>query len=111
MYQSSITTRSVVPTLVIAIAVAAFNLSTPSRADVDIEPGLDVWKTNPCDGAVDLPPLPAGFFGPGSLAVDACPDFLLEGYPYPDICGPPNPFPKNEYRFEIVWRDRHGNVV
>ena len=67
------------------LAIAAFTDPT-SHADVDIEPGLDVWKTNPCDGAVDLPALPEGFFGPGSLATDPCPDFLLEGYPYPDIC-------------------------
>lgn len=109
MYQ--ITTKKSMAAIVAIAAIAAICLPVTSLADVDIDPGLDVWKTNPCDGAVDLPALPAGFFGPGSLAVEACPDFELKGHPFPDICDPPNPFPKNEYRLQITWRDQHGNTV
>ena len=103
--------NSVATLCLIAIGVFITALPLTCTADVNIEPGLDVWETDPCDGAVDLPALPEGFFGPGSLATEACPDFLLEGYPYPDICGPPNPFPKNEYHLQITWRDQHGNTV
>ncbi len=94
-----------------AAAIAVASLPSLSVAQIELEPGLDVWKTNPCDGAVDLPALPAGFFGVGSKETLSCPDFLLEGYPFPDICGPPNPFPESEYLTQIVWRDQHGNVV
>jgi len=65
------------------------------EAQVSLDPGLDCWVTRPGDALIDLPALPAGFFGPGSKEVVAQGDFPLQGYPYDDVFGRPNPFPRN----------------
>ena len=85
-----------------------------SASALTILDGLDAFLTG-SPTTTDTPELPPGFFGVTlagpSDPIPAVPDFPVESYPFPDVCGLPNPFPVDQLELDIEWVDPHGNVV
>jgi len=81
---------------------------------ITVSSGVDAWVTGP-GTTVDLPPLPAGFFGSTgsgpSDPVPAMPGFDLTGHPFPDQFGIPDPFPPDQLPLDLEFVDPHGNIV
>ncbi len=102
---ASFVLRPAVVCLVLLIPASANAVTIVVPGDV-----VDAFMTEaPTD--VDLPPLPADFFGPGSDPFTGEIQFPLQGHPYPDKFGVPTPFPQDQSNLDITWYDRHGNTV
>ena len=90
------------------IAALFFAFISVGSASAQIPGGMDCWETEP-DTQVDLPPLPPGFFGPGSdpfvggpIDIEGVP---LAGAELDDCVCPPAP------GTDVVWVDIHGDPV
>ncbi len=102
-------------TLTVAFVFLAISVIAERSADADvtIPGGIDAFRSE-VPTWFELPEFPPGSFGrvdgTESDAVLSS-EFPLMGYPYPDVFGPPDPFPPSQLQYQTTWVDRHGNRV